>query len=496
VGENDGAILDQSHLGVRGIDFHVNARTDDVAMAHQGEALRLLVILAAAPLLAHVGSPDVFQEGSAGPYRVLVTIRPPLVIPGVSEVEVRTNEKDVRSVRVTPLALTGEAAKFAPSGDEAPPMPGEPGAFAGQLWMMVSGSWQVRVRVEGDRGEGEMSVPVPAVARSTRAMDWPLAAGLALLGLVLVVGKISIVGAAVREAQLELGEQPPPERRRRARLATAIAAAFVTGSVLLGNLWWKAEARAYDRYIYKPLEMKASIAEGKRLELHLSDPGWIRSRALDDFIPDHTHLMHLFIISLPNLDEVWHLHPERRDAGLFTHELPDMPAGRYQLYADVVHANGLPETMSAELEISGPIAGRSLTGDDSHGRPVVNGEQQIRFSREAAYRIKRPASFTFSLADPAGAELYMGMPGHAMFLRKDRGVFAHVHPGGSVPMAALGLTREAQADPHALHRAMAAAMPSTASFPYGFPSPGDYRIFVQMKRAGKVETAAFDVSVQ
>src|SRR5437899_1739182 len=45
----------------------------------------LLIALALAPLCrAHVGSPDVFHEGSAGPYRLLVTIRPPQVVPGVA----------------------------------------------------------------------------------------------------------------------------------------------------------------------------------------------------------------------------------------------------------------------------------------------------------------------------------------------------------------------------------------------------------------------------
>jgi hypothetical protein len=84
------------------------------------------------------------------------------------------------------------------------------------------------------------------------------------------------------------------------------------------------------------------------------------------------------------------------------------------------------------------------------------------------------------------------MPGHAVFVKRDRRVFAHVHPSGSAPMAALQIAMPSS-DPHAGH---GAALPSTVSFPYGFPEPGDYRIFVQVKRSGAVQTAVFDVSVE
>jgi hypothetical protein len=36
---------------------------------------------------------------------------------------------------------------------------------------------------------------------------------------------------------------------------------------------------------------------------------------------------------------------------------------------------------------------------------------------------------------------------------------------------------------------------SEVSFPYGFPKSGLYRIFVQVKRAGRVETGVFDAQV-
>jgi hypothetical protein len=98
------------------------------------------------------------------------------------------------------------------------------------------------------------------------------------------------------------------------------------------------------------------------------------------------------------------------------------------------------------------------------------------------------------------------MAGHAEFVSTDLAVFAHVHPAGSVSMAALELARTAQAGASGemqVGTPMAMPMPTSnvslppeVSFPYGFPRPGEYRIFVQIKRAGQVETGVFDAHVQ
>jgi hypothetical protein len=103
-------------------------------------------------------------------------------------------------------------------------------------------------------------------------------------------------------------------------------------------------------------------------------------------------------------------------------------------------------------------------------------------------------------------EPYMGMAGHAEVVSSDLSVFAHIHPAGSVSMAALAMASSsgapgAAAIDSSMPSAMAMTMPSgplapEVSFPYGFPKAGEYRIFVQIKRAGQVETGAFDTYVQ
>lgn len=457
--------------------------------------IALLAWITASVASAHVGSPDVYFDGKAGAYQCFVTIRTPQVIPGVAEVELRITSGDVETVRITPMPLTGPGAKFAPTADLASRSSQDPHFYAGSLWMMTAGSWQVKVTIDGKQGSGELRVPVPVVARRTLEMDSTLGVTLFVLMIFLAIGAISIAGASAREGKLVPCVEPSAENRRRAWIVMGLTTILVAGVLYFGDRWWKAEAAGYSRILFKPLAMKASI-EGNALTMKLEHTGWFQPLDFSDLVPDHGYPMHLFIVS-PELNRMWHLHPQMVANGIFRQMLPSMPNGEYELFGDIVHQTGLPETVTAQIDTPA-IASGALTGDDSTNT-LTPGYRMV-LETPGPYKAKQLQVLKFRLLDstgqPAtGMELYLGMPAHAAVVKKDRTVFAHLHPSGTVPMAALAMTQpESSSDPHAGH-VIETQLPSEVTFPYGFPESGSYRLFIQMKRAGTIETGSFDVAV-
>jgi len=488
------------------------------------------LLLLVTPARAHVGSPDVYVEGNAGPYKLSVVVRPPLVIPGVAEIELRSQTPGIGRIEIAPIPLTGEASKYPPVPDAMRRPTSDAQYYTGHLWIMATGSWQIRFTVSGSQGPGVFSVPLPATALGTRKMQPGLGIMLAILGVILLIGLVGIVGAAARDALLPPGAKATPARHRSAVVAMTVAFVVLVAAVIFGNQWWGAEAADYSQNVYKPLQMQAQLETGNILDLKLSDPGWVKQRKLDDFIPDHNHLMHLYMLRWPAVDVVFHLHPDQIAPGEFKLALPNVPRGDYRLYADVVHANGFPETIVSSVKLP-YISGRALAGDDAEGTTVA-----LKYAGEASqtstsYRLpdgyvmvwkkpgtlvaKSPYDFTFELLDPEGhpapdMALYMGMPGHAAFVKTDGTVFAHIHPSGTASMAALmlaqaqnnqaqipGASSPMQSDTTSMPGMDMSgnAISNTVSFPYGFPTAGTYRIVVQMKHGNEVETGFFDAEV-
>jgi hypothetical protein len=499
-----------------------------------------LFLASVLPLSAHVGSPDVFYEGKAGPYPLFVTVRVPQVIPGVAEIQIRSESGDVRAIRVVPMRLAGPGSNLPPTPDLAVQSKDDPQFYTASLWLMETGALQVRVLVDGAQGQGEVSVPVPSSAQKTLPMQKSLAGLLLGLMLLLAVGVVFIVGAIVREGNLDGGEVPSDSRNHRARRAMVITAVLVTVLLFLGKAWWGVNAADFQRRVdfFKPPAAALKLVDGHRLELRVQRPDARGERAdfrapaylhLGEVIPDHGHLMHLFLLRVPELNAMWHLHPASIAGDAFAVDLLEMPAGKYQVFADVVDPRGFPWTLVGSIDLP-EIAGTPLTGDDSmwSGAPLVapaadstispipDGGRIVWQRPGGILKADVPLEFTFAVQDKDGRpaqnmEPYMGMAGHAEFVRSDLSVFAHVHPAGSVSMAALELAQAGVAGdaasaqmpmPMPMSATMSMPMPESGPlppevrFPYGFPQVGDYRIFVQIKRGGRVETGVFDARVQ
>lgn len=486
-----------------------------------------ILLLLPGALLGHVGSPDTFFEGNAGPYRLFVTVRMPEVIPGVAEVEIRSESVDVTGIRILPLRLSGAGSEYAPKPEFMEHSTNDPQFFSGRIWLMEFHALQLRVEAEGGRGEGMLAVPLMAEAQRTLRMDKPLGSLLFVFMIFLAVSFVLILRVASGEARLEPGLASDSRSAAKLRWVTGVGVLLVVAILYLGNTWWSAEANGYSLRVMRPPVFRALVDTTGRLSLLPPDgqspvrarsprsSGWLSwSEVLNKLRPDHGHLMHLFLVRLPALDYFCHLHPEADSKSFFFQSLPGLPSGRYQMFADVVTDTGLAITMVGQIDLP-ELSGSPLRGDDSTAVAPPNptagtqevsalGDGRMKWERDPGpLRTRTAQRLRFQVEDRDGKpaldiEPYMGMAGHLVVLRSDGTVFAHVHPAGSVAMASLELAEKSLAsstmqDMSSMHQQ---PLSSEVAFPYGFPQPGDYRLFVQIKRKNQVQTGIFNAHVE
>jgi hypothetical protein len=464
--------------------------------------------------MAHVGSPDTFFSGTAGPYNVRISVRLPGVIPGRAQVTVRLpDSRDATAYRVGVRAGQWNVGlDGSPPPEPAIPVPGDATLYAAEIWFMTASSYQMAVDVHGPAGSGTAIVPVMAIATAENEMPQWLGGVLIVLGIVLTAGLLTLIGAAVRESVLPPGEEPDGRRRTRARLATAgtvVAAALVLWG---GNVWWEAEARSYRTFIrYRPFETASSVAD-RTMTLSIRDQRWngkpMAMSRYNALMPDHGKLMHLFLVREGDLGAFAHLHPVARSSAAldFDTALPPLPSGRYRVYGDIVHESGYAQTLVSTVDLSAAVDRAATDPDDSYfaGQPAAGSTSvdlgdgtRLEWQRSSP-RIAAAEDVVLALSvrDANGAimsvEPYMGMAAHVIVSSHDHSVFAHLHPSGSISMAALQKFTSSGMPDHGAH---AAAVDGRVDVPYAFPKSGRYRMWVQVKRSGQVKTAAFDLDV-
>jgi len=468
--------------------------------------------------IAHVGSPTVFFQGYAGAYHLRVTIRPPETIPGTAAVVVQTDTTDVQRVSVRPIRWDA-GPSGAPPPEECRPVQGSPRVRSAELWLMTPGSYYFFVEVAGTRGVGTAIVPVSAVATRKLGLSLQLSLMLAGLGVLLSASLLVLLNAAGRESTLGPERALTAENRRNGRLSACCGAIAISVALVGGKIWWKQEDARAARRLHRPYHLVATTWQehrGRRLQVTIDDPRWL-DEDWRPLIPDHGKWMHLFMARVPAFDVFAHLHPRPKDQRTFTTTLPPLPLGQYLVFVDIAQENGFAQTLTASVELpaiaSGSPAGRLDDVDDAFSlaraisdsgtatlvTAALDGGLTMIWHTGSAPSVEGVEGLLqFDVLDEAGRpvelEPYLGMPGHAIVLREDAAIFTHLHPNGTISMAAQRAFLDRERDvtsPRALHESHGPERTTQLRFPFAFPAAGSYRVWVQVQVRGQVLTGAY-----
>ncbi|HST38450.1 MAG TPA: hypothetical protein VLK58_03030 [Conexibacter sp.] len=203
-----------------------------------------------------------------------------------------------------------------------------------------------------------------------------------------------------------------------------------------------------------------------------------------DFDLTHERRLHLIVVRR-DLSGFQHLHPAMAADGTWSTELTLPQAGSYRLFADFAR-DGEAATLASDLRVDGDADLLPLPAPTAHARS--DGGDAVTLSDAAGHghggddaaagadNAPQPAragveqTLRFAIerdGAPVRLQPYLGADGHLVALREGDLAFLHVHPTGAGP-----------------------------AFATTFPTAGRYRLFLQYKVAGRVETVAFTREVE
>lgn len=208
------------------------------------------------------------------------------------------------------------------------------------------------------------------------------------------------------------------------------------------------------------------------------DPGASREwtyRIYDDagavvteFEETHDRLAHLVLVRR-DLTRFQHLHPEPDEEGTWSASVALPNPGAYRAFVDI-RVDGRPTTLGVDLFASGPA---NYAGRPGETRDATAGDYEIAMIPDDV-PVDEDAALTFAVRrgdEAVRLEPYLGALGHLVALRAGDLAYLHVHPEETDPDD--GLVR----------------------FAARFPTPGRYRLFLQVEPEGELVTASFDVTV-
>jgi hypothetical protein len=196
------------------------------------------------------------------------------------------------------------------------------------------------------------------------------------------------------------------------------------------------------------------VAESEALDAGRAEPYVFRilgpdGKVVRDFDVEHERRLHLIVVSRSPEPHFLHLHPTQRADGAWAARVRLPVSGSYRVFADFT-TRGDRRTLGVD------VLGR---GGASAATPTFTryDVQLDRAGERLEFRVLKEG-------EPVKIEPYLGAGGHLVVIREGDLAYIHAH-----------------------------AEEDELAFEVPFPSAGRYRLFLQFKVDGRVETAYFEV---
>jgi hypothetical protein len=211
-------------------------------------------------------------------------------------------------------------------------------------------------------------------------------------------------------------------------------------------------------------------AENTRLTFALTDP---RTRQpVRRFEIVHEQFYHAFVVS-DDLSFFLHAHPVRQSDEDFHLDVRFPKPGMYRVLSDFYPVGGTPQLIPSTVIVpGGRNSERAAMQPDLSPKQTENANVKLKLVSQVTAGARTSMRFTLSPND--GLEPYLGTWGHMLAASADLIDMMHSHPFSVTDTRS---TKELE-------------------FDMAFPRPGIYRVWLQFKRLGVVNTVAFNIPVE
>ncbi|KUG07812.1 heavy metal-binding domain-containing protein [Solirubrum puertoriconensis] len=217
----------------------------------------------------------------------------------------------------------------------------------------------------------------------------------------------------------------------------------------------------------------AQLTAGKPITMSFRPQATNNAEAQVPLAVVHEKKMHLIIVS-QDLSEFYHEHPELQASGRYEVPFTFKTGGPYVLYQDYQPEGSSHQLARQEVTVAGPRK-PAFQFRNEQLRWQQNGYQAV-LSFDKPTSVGQPTTVSVQVSrngqPVTDLDNYLGAKGHMVVISQNTEQYLHVHP------------QEARS-----------SAGSAIGFNSAFEQPGIYRVFLQFKHAGQVQTADFTLNV-